>query len=327
MARAVALRAQPPAIFILGPTASGKSGVALELARRFGGEIVSVDSAQVYREMDIGTAKPDAAVQAAVRHHLIDLIAPTDAYSAARFRADALHSIADIVARGALPILAGGTMLYFRALTEGLSVLPAADGATRAALEAEALARGWPAMHAELGRVDPQTAARLAPADSQRIQRALEVYRITGEPMSRLTGARERSDLPYRILKIGLAPHDRGVLHARIATRFGAMLDAGLVAEVRGLRARHGAALHANLPSMRCVGYRQAWEYLDGAFDAQELCARAIASTRQLAKRQLTWLRAMHDVEMLDCLREDLAAAAVERTAAFLAEDVRPGGT
>ncbi len=311
----------------MGPTASGKSAVALELARRFGGEIVSVDSAQVYRGMDLGTAKPDAATQAAVPHHLIDLIAPTQAYSAARFRADALRAMEEISARGKLPLLTGGTMLYFRALTEGLSSLPEAEPALRAALDAEAAARGWPALHAELAAVDPETAARLEPADSQRIQRALEVYRITGLPMSQLTGAREGTALPFRILKIALAPSDRAALHARIADRFERMLAAGLVGEVRGLRAQYRDTLHAGLPSMRCVGYRQAWEYLDGECDDRELAARGIAATRQLAKRQLTWLRAMDDVEGWDCLRGDLAAAVAERVAAFLAEGVSPGGT
>jgi len=275
----------------MGPTASGKSALALALARRFRAEIVSVDSAQVYRGMDIGTAKPDAATRASVRHHLIDVIDPTDAYSAARFRADAIEAIAGIRSRGAVPLVVGGTMLYFKALQEGLSALPGADPAVRARLDARAAVEGWPALHAELARVDPLTAARLEATDAQRIQRALEVFEIAGRPLSELQGAREAGDALGPAIAIALIPDDRARLHAQIAARFDAMLAAGLVDELSGLRARH--ALTPELPSMRCVGYRQAWEFLERRIDAATLRAKGIAATRQLAKRQLTWLRAM----------------------------------
>lgn len=278
-----------PVVLVLGPTASGKSALALALARAYGGEIVSVDSAQVYRGMDIGTAKPDAATRAAVPHHLLDVCEPTERYSAARFAADAQAAIAAVRARGRLPIVAGGTMLYVRALTEGLSALPQADPAVRAALDAEAATRGWPALHAELARVDPATAARLAPTDAQRVQRALEVWRTAGVPLSALQGQREAPALGATVV-LALMPADRARLHAAIAQRFDAMLAAGLVDELAALRRRH--ALDPGLPSMRSVGYRQAWRYLDGAIDRDALRATGIAATRQLAKRQLTWLRA-----------------------------------
>ena len=273
-----------PAVLLMGPTASGKSALALALAKRFDVEIVSVDSAQVYRGMDIGTAKPDAATRARVAHHLIDIVDPTEAYSAARFCADALAAAGEIRGRGRVPLFVGGTMLYFKALTEGLSALPRADPGVRARIE------GWPALHAALARVDPATAARLAPADAQRIQRALEVHAIMGMPLSALQGAREAGAALGPAISVAIVPPDRAVLHAAIAERFDAMLAAGLVDEVRGLRARH--ALAPGLPSMRCVGYRQAWQFLDGEIDAAELRATGIAATRQLAKRQLTWLRA-----------------------------------
>ena len=274
----------------MGPTASGKSALALALAARFPVEIVSVDSAQVYRGMDIGTAKPDAATRARVPHHLVDLLDPTEAYSAARFRADALSAIAAIRARGRVPLLVGGTMLYFKALAEGLSALPAADPALRARLDARASAAGWPALHAELARIDPATAARVAPTDAQRIQRALEVHALTGTPLSRLLGVREADGALGPAVAVALLPPDRARLHAAIARRFDAMLAAGLVDELAALRRRY--ALTPELPAMRCVGYRQAWEYLDGAIDAATLRAKGIAATRQLAKRQFTWLRA-----------------------------------
>ena len=287
-----------PAVLLMGPTASGKSALALALAARGPVEIVSVDSAQVYRGMDVGTAKPDAATRARVPHHLIDLIDPTEAYSAARFRADALAAVAAIRSRGALPLLVGGTMLYFKALTEGLSALPPADAAVRARLDARAAREGWPALHAELARIDPATAVRLKPADAQRIQRALEVHALTGVPLSALQGARETDGALGPVVRVALLPGDRAALHAAIADRFDAMLAAGLVDELRALRARF--PLTADLPSMRCVGYRQAWEYLDGAIDAATLRAKGIAATRQLAKRQITWLRSMHDAVRVD---------------------------
>jgi tRNA dimethylallyltransferase len=310
------------AIFLLGPTASGKTQVALHLATRFPIEIVSVDSAQVYRGMDVGTAKPGAEERARVPHHLLDILDPTDAYSAGRFREDALRLVGEIRARGRVPVLAGGTMLYFRALTEGLAALPPAQPALRAALDRRAAVEGWPALHAELSRVDPITAARLEPNDAQRIQRALEVHRVTGRALSALLKDTAIPALSFTALRVALEPSDRAVLHARIESRFRVMLAAGLVDELRALRERY--ALHADLPSMRSVGYRQAWEVIEGRADAANLEARGIAATRQLAKRQLTWLRSMEGVERYDCLRPDLADAVAARVGEFLS---RPRGT
>jgi tRNA dimethylallyltransferase len=297
---------------LAGPTAAGKTAAALAIADALGPglgvEIVSVDSALVYRGMDIGTAKPSAAERAQVPHHLIDLLDPAQAYSAAQFVADARGLIDAIRARGRLPLLVGGTMLYFKALFDGLDEMPPADPATRAALDAEAAERGWPALHAELAQVDPATAARLAPNDAQRIQRALEVWRLTGRPLASFH--RDRSADAERAPLLALEPHDRAWLHERIAARFGAMLDAGLVDEVRGLRAR--GDLHAGLPAMRCVGYRQAWEALEhDALDT--LPARGTAATRQLAKRQLTWLRGMAWRETLACDDPGVLPALIER--------------
>jgi tRNA dimethylallyltransferase len=305
------------ALFLLGPTASGKTAVALHLAQRFPVEIVSVDSAQVYRGMDVGTAKPEPEARARVPHHLIDIVEPTDAYSAGRFRTDALRIAQEIHARGRIPLLAGGTMLYFRALTHGLADLPHADAGVRGEIEERAARLGWPRLHAELAAVDPATAARLEPTDAQRIQRALEVHQLTGRALSELHERRERQPLPFDALQVALEPSDRAVLHERIAERFGAMLRAGLVDEVEDLKRRH--RLEANLPSMRAVGYRQVWETLAGEKPAATLAARGAAATRQLAKRQLTWLRSMDNVERYDCLRPDLARAVEERTARFLA--------
>jgi len=303
----------------MGPTASGKSALAYALAERFPAEIVSVDSAQVYRGMDIGTAKPDAATRARIPHHLVDLIDPTDAYSAARFRTDALAAVAAIRARGRLPLLVGGTMLYFKALHEGLSALPPADPTLRAMLDARAAAEGWPTLHAELAQVDPVTAARLAPQDAQRIQRALEVHALTGTPLSALQGARASDDALGAYLAFALLPPDRAQLHATIAERFDAMLAAGLVAELAALRARH--RLQPELPAMRCVGYRQAWLFLDGAIDAAGLRATGIAATRQLAKRQFTWLRTL-PAERFDPTQPDLLSALSTRIDAALAGPV-----
>ncbi|MDP2784203.1 MAG: tRNA (adenosine(37)-N6)-dimethylallyltransferase MiaA [Sulfurimicrobium sp.] len=303
----------------MGPTASGKTGVAVELVRHLPVEVVSVDSALVYRDMDIGTAKPDAATLAVAPHHLIDVIDPTQSYSAARFRSDALRLMAEISARGNIPLLVGGTMLYFRALQHGLSDLPQADPALRAELEERARENGWPALHRELGRLDPVTAARLEPADAQRIQRALEVCLLTGRPMSDLLAQEKVGDLPYRLMPLALVPSDRAVLHQRIALRFDTMLEQGLVEEVQALRARY--ALTPNLPSMRCVGYRQAWQYLDGEMDFATLRDKGIFATRQLAKRQLTWLRGMENVSEFDCLAEDLAARVRRHIVAALAID------
>jgi len=296
--------ARPPAIALMGPTASGKTALALDWAQRFGGEIVSVDSALVYRGLDIGAAKPDAAERARAPHHMLDLRDPWQAYSAAEFARDARAAIDGILARGRLPILAGGTGLYFRALLHGLSPMPQADPALRAAIEAEAAAHGWPALHAELARVDPAAAARIHATDPQRIQRALEVFRASGRPISDWQGRASPSQrLPCRVLKLVVAARDRGVLHARIERRLDAMLAAGFLDEVRALRALPPLAAHpapCELPAIRAVGYRQAWEHLDGAGDASDFRDRAIFATRQLAKRQLTWLRGEHDARWFD---------------------------
>jgi tRNA dimethylallyltransferase len=282
----------------------------MAIAARLPAEIVSVDSAQVYRGMDVGTAKPSPAERRQVPHHLVDIVDPVEAYSAARFRQDALARIADIRARGRVPLLVGGTMLYFKALLEGLADLPAADAGLRAEIDREAALRGWPALHADLARVDPATAARLEPADAQRIQRALEVYRLTGRALSAQLARRvDENDFPH--VALALVPSDRAVLHARIAARFDAMLAAGLVDELDALRARF--ALHEGLPSMRCVGYRQAWAYLEGRCTRAELRDRGVFATRQLAKRQLTWLRAMTRFEALDPLSGDVLRALLER--------------
>ena len=296
----------PPAVLLMGPTASGKTALALEIARRFPVEIISVDSAQVYRGMDVGTAKPSAAERVAVPHHLIDIVDPDQSYSAAQFRTDALRLMREVGERGRVPLLAGGTMLYFKALREGLSNLPQADAAVRAAIEAEAREKGWPALHAELARIDAATAARLKPGDAQRIQRALEVFRVTGKPLSVLQGARVLGQAQYRFVPLALVPAERAALHRRIELRFEAMLAAGLVEELAALRGKY--ALHAGLPSMRCVGYRQAWEHLEGAYDLATLRDRGIYATRQLAKRQLTWLRAMEEPKVFDCFAPDLGA-------------------
>jgi tRNA dimethylallyltransferase len=281
---------------LLGPTASGKSGLALALSREIPLEIISLDSAQVYRGMDIGTAKPSAAERAAVPHHLIDLIDPHQAYSAGQWRDAAISAVLEIVGRGRLPLLVGGTMLYYRSLVSGLDALPQADPALRAALDAEAAQRGWPALHAELAKVDPVTARRVPPGDSQRIQRALEVFRLTGKPLSSLHGAGS-APLPFEVRAFCLMP-ERAGLHTRIAERFDAMLRAGLVDELRSLRKRYPLA--ASMPSMRAVGYRQAWEHLDGAYPLHALRDKGIAATRQLAKRQMTWLRSFGGVVRLD---------------------------
>jgi len=289
----------------MGPTASGKSALAMALARRFPVEIISVDSAQVYRDMDIGTAKPAAAERAAVPHHLIDIIDPTEAYSAAQFRSDAIRLMQEIGERGRTPLLVGGTMLYFKALRDGLSELPQSDATVRAQIDTEATERGWPALHAELAKVDATTAARLKPNDSQRIQRALEVFRLAGKPMSALLSRRKREELPFRRIELALVPGDRSELHRRIEARFDTMLKNGLVEELHSLRKRY--ALRAVLPSMRCVGYRQAWQFLEGEIGESELRDRGIFATRQLAKRQLTWLRSMPEVASFDCLAADLS--------------------
>ena len=297
----------PLAVAIMGPTASGKTASALAIAQAIPSEIISVDSALVYRGMDIGTAKPTPGELAQVPHHLIDIIDPLDAYSVAQFRNDTLRLVAEITARGKLPLLVGGTMLYFKGLTDGLDDLPGADAQLRVQLEADAAAIGWPAMHARLAQLDPPTAARLAPNDAQRIGRALEIIALSGQPMSALLARREKTVLPFRLQSFALEPSDRAVLHGRIAARFDAMLkDDALLDEVQQLRRR--GDLHPGLPSMRCVGYRQAWDYLDGRIDRAALRETGIIATRQLAKRQLTWLRAMPERIVIDCLSADPAA-------------------
>ena len=301
---------KPLAVAIMGPTASGKTASALAIAARIPSEIISVDSALVYRGMDIGTAKPTRAELAAVPHHLIDIIDPLDSYSVAQFRKATLQLVDDIVARGKLPLLVGGTMLYFKGLADGLDDLPGADPALRAQLEDDAARIGWPAMHAKLAVLDPETAARLAPADAQRIQRALEICTLAGKPMSELLALRDKTELPFELLPLALEPSDRAVLHKRIERRFDIMLDEAaddnLITETQRLRRR--GDLHPGLPSMRCVGYRQAWEYLDGAIDYKTMRETGIIATRQLAKRQLTWLRSMPDRVVVDCLGSDPTA-------------------
>jgi len=306
----------PPAILLMGPTASGKTAVAMELARNFPVELISVDSAQVFRDMAIGTAKPDAETLKAYPHHLIDLISPEEAYSAARFRQDALALMDEIIARGKIPLLVGGTMLYFKTLLEGLAELPQACPKTRMDIDSQADAHGWPAVHAELAQVDPETAARLHPTDSQRIQRALEVFRLSGRPMSALFAESQQQKPPYDFLSLGLLPSDRAVLHARIAERFDAMLKAGLEEEIVELRAKY--CLHLNLPSMRCVGYRQVWEAMDGIIPREEMRDRGIFATRQLAKRQITWLSNTLKPQVFDCLAPDLPEQIRRTVSTFL---------
>lgn len=307
----------PPTIFLMGPTASGKTGAAVYLHSKLPVEIISVDSALVFKDMNIGTAKPDVEILAKAPHHLIDIIDPTSAYSAANFRSDALRLMADITARGKIPLLVGGTMLYFKALSEGMSGLPEANQAVRARLDARAALIGWPAMHDKLALIDAETAARLQPNDAQRIQRALEVFEITGEAMSGLFKKQSSEVLPYQVLKIALVPSERSVLHQRIATRFDFMLKLGLVDEVKSLLAKY-PVLTPESTSMRCVGYRQAMEHLSGQYDLKELRDRGIFATRQLAKRQLTWLRGMNDTDELDCLQPDLNSIILAKVEQFL---------
>ncbi|MCM0045561.1 MAG: tRNA (adenosine(37)-N6)-dimethylallyltransferase MiaA [Burkholderiaceae bacterium] len=304
---------KPLAVAIMGPTASGKTAAALAIAAAIPAEIVSVDSALVYRGMDIGTAKPTADERAAVPHHLIDILDPSQAYSVRQFRDDALRVVGEILARGRLPLLVGGTMLYFKGLRDGLDELPQADPALRAQLDMEIARHGVTALHARLCELDPPTGARLKPTDTQRIQRAMEIILLTGQPMSALLAQAAPPELPFTLLPVALEPSERSVLHARIAERFDRMLAArpGLLDEVAALRAR--SDLHPGLPSIRCVGYRQAWEYLDGRITRDQLREQGIAATRQLAKRQLTWLRSMDDRITIDCLAHDSTGQIVEQ--------------
>lgn len=301
----------PPAIFLMGPTASGKTAATIALTQRLPVAVISVDSALVYRGMDIGTAKPDAETLRQAPHHLIDLITPLEQYSAAQFSHDALALMHAAVAQGKVPLLVGGTMLYFNALQYGLSQLPTANPEIRAEIEAEAQRLGWPAMHAQLAAIDPAVAATLQPSDAQRIERALEVYRISGQTMSALRAQSHKVSLPFHIIKLALMPSDRAVLHQRIADRFHSMLAQGLLQELQGLMAEY-PSLTAETPSMRCVGYRQAWQHLHGALDATALAEHGVYATRQLAKRQLTWLRGMDDIVALDCLQSDWCGQAVD---------------
>ncbi len=313
------MNALPRCIALAGPTASGKTAAALAIAQRWPVEIISVDSALVYRGMDIGTAKPSAAELAQVPHHLINIRDPLQAYSAAEFVLDAERLLQEITARGRLPLLVGGTMLYFKALFDGIDPMPGADPAIRAAIEAEATQHGWPAMHAQLALVDPPTAARLQPMDTQRIQRALEVYRASGQPLSSFHATKDIAATAHRISAttlISLEPADRAWLHERIALRFDQMLAGGFLDEVVALRAR--GDLHPDLPSMRCVGYRQAWEALDGTLPMVELRDRGIFATRQLAKRQVTWLRSMPQRHIVACDAPDALQQVLARVEAAL---------
>ena len=310
----------PPAIFLMGPTASGKTDLALALADALPCELISVDSALVYRGMDLGTAKPDKATLARYPHRLEDIHDPAESYSAAEFRADALAAMAEITARGRIPLLVGGTMLYYKALLEGLADMPGADPAVRAELEAWAAAEGWEALHRELERVDPESAARIHPNDPQRLTRALEVHRVSGLSMTehrrRQTAQNSGSEapgtrqLPYTAVQFAIAPEQRQVLHERIARRFLMMLEQGFVEEVEALRQR--GDLHVGLPSIRAVGYRQVWDYLDGRLGREEMAERGIIATRQLAKRQFTWLRGWEDLHWLDSLASDNLSCALK---------------
>lgn len=300
-----------PVLCIAGPTASGKSASTLALAQRWPIEIINVDSATIYRGMDIGTAKPDRREREQVRHHLLDIRDPAETYSAAAFCTDAVALIRDIRARGHIPVLCGGTMLYYKALRDGLNALPDANPAIRADIDAEAATLGWPAMHQQLAAFDPETAQRLKPNDSQRIQRAIEIYRATGRTMSSWLGEPLQKPAPdLDFITLSLEPSDRKVLHARIAQRYHAMIEQGLVAEISAFYNR--GDLHPGLPSVRCVGYRQIWEYLDGNIGLDEAIARAIAATRQLAKRQLTWLRSQPGRQRIDCLAPNVADQVVD---------------
>ncbi len=299
----------PPAIAILGPTASGKSNLALSITDHFPIEIISIDSAQVYRYMDIGSAKPDPQILAKIPHHLINLIDPDQQYSAAQFRHDALLTMKEITLRGNIPLLVGGTMLYFKALREGLSDLPPADQQIRKEIEASAAEKGWSTLHHLLQSVDPMSAERIQPNDSQRIQRALEIYYLTGKPMSQQMVSSQPASIPYRLISIALLPSDRKVLHQRIQHRFETMLEMGLIEEVRSILSQFPLTLE--MPSIRCVGYRQVYQYLQGQLSLMELREKGAAATRQLAKRQLTWLRSMEQLTEFDCLADNLLEQAM----------------
>ncbi|MGZ8217264.1 MAG: tRNA (adenosine(37)-N6)-dimethylallyltransferase MiaA [Methylomagnum sp.] len=310
---------KPPALALMGPTASGKTRLAIELAKALNGEVISVDSALVYRGMDIGTAKPDLEERQGVPHHLIDILDPADAYSTGRFREEALALMADITARGKRPILAGGTLLYFNALCHGLSALPSADPDIRRQIDAEAAARGWPAMHEELAKIDPDAAARIHPNDPQRIQRALEVYRISGVPLTVLCAETKSPPPPFDFIKLIVAPTDRDALHERIQRRFRDMVERGLIEEVRALYER--GDLRAELPAIRAVGYRQVWAYFEGEYDRDTMIERAVIATRQFAKRQFTWLRREETALSYRSEDERLVATVLRDVAARMERD------
>jgi len=300
----------PQAIFLMGPTASGKTALAIELVENYNCEIISVDSALVYKDMNIGTAKPDAELQARAPHRLIDLIDPTEAYSAANFREDALREMADITAKGKVPLLVGGTMMYFKFLRDGAAQLPKADEAVRQRLLAQGEEFGWPHMHAKLAEVDPVAAERLKPMDSQRIQRALEVFEVSGKTLTQFWDEQEEQPLSYDVISFAVMPKERKTLHKRIAQRYQIMMRQGFVDEVKALFAR--GDLHEELPSIRCVGYRQVWQYLQGEIDYDEMVERGIIATRQLAKRQITWLRSWPDLNWLDTEDPNLLQSALK---------------
>lgn len=302
--------ALPPAIFLMGPTASGKTALAIDLVENYNCEIISVDSALVYKDMDIGTAKPDAELQARAPHRLIDLIDPAEAYSAANFREDALCEMADITAKGKVPLLVGGTMMYFKFLRDGAAQLPKADEAVRQRLLAQGEEFGWPYMHAKLAEVDPVSAERLKPMDSQRIQRALEVFEVSGKTLTQFWAEQDEQPLPYEVISFAVMPKERKTLHKRIAQRYQIMMKQGFVEEVKTLFARDD--LHEELPSIRCVGYRQVWQYLQGEIDYDEMVERGIIATRQLAKRQITWLRSWPDLNWLDTEDPNLLQSALK---------------
>ena len=299
----------PPAVFLMGPTAAGKTELAVELGRALPFEIISVDSALIYRGMDIGTAKPEPHVLAQAPHHLINIVDPAQSYSAADFRRDALALMADITARGRIPLLVGGTMMYFKVLRDGMATMPPADAGVRQRLLDSAREHGWPYLHQQLARVDPEAAQRIKPTDSQRLQRALEVYELTGKPLSQWHREQEAENLPYQVTGLAVAPVDRAILHERIALRFVRMLEDGFLDEVKNLYSR--GDLTTTMPSVRSVGYRQAWSYLDGELSYNDMVERGIVATRQLAKRQLTWLRSWPDTHWLDSLSGDLSGDAL----------------